>query len=102
MTSNFLLHEVDNQLLDLVCSQVIAIGSSHHKKAHFCMPDKHLRDILLSALFKTLYCLPCVHIVNASSAVIQRVAERTRVTVCKLNWLTGVEHQSVLNWNKIL
>lgn len=86
MTSNFLLHEVDNQLLDLVCSQVIAIGSSHHKKAHFCMPDKHLRDILLSALFRTLYCLPCVHIVNASSAVIQRVAERTRVTVCKLNW----------------
>lgn len=89
MTSTFLGHEVDDQHLDLVCSQVIAIGSSHLKKAHFCVPDKHLRGSLLDALFRTLYCLLCVHIVKASSAIVQRVAVRTnqRVAVCKLSWL---------------
>lgn len=29
LTSTFLLHEVDGQLLGLACSQVIAMGSSH-------------------------------------------------------------------------
>lgn len=102
LTSTFLLHEVDNQRPDLACSQVIAMGSSHPKKAHFCVPDKHLGGSLLGALFRTLYCLVCVHIGNAPSAVIQRVAVRTRVTVCNgLSWLTGVQHQAVLNWSRI-
>lgn len=82
-------HEVDEQRLDLLCSQLTAVGSSHPKKAHFRVSDKHLRESLLSALYRTLYFFPCVHLANASSAVIQRVDVRTRVAVCKLSWLVS-------------